>query len=1219
MGETSIKKSNFLKLKRKYGEEEKTDEDVKRTKVDLEDDTKLWKNIAVASKEQQEKPEDYLLKLILQLENGLSKNIHHEILLFSKSYKPKGSESAKQIVFLLFSAVKIVNRNETKSLLLSIILRYLPKLDDISKRNYLLSLIESGNGMNLLDDSLDPFILNIITYGLKERVLEPEDLNDIVLRCAKRNLRNYTSSSARIAAIQFYVESFSISNKVCNCQFLEETLCQLMDDRDSRVRLTAVKGVSMILEKKDTQLGLKTYKAMTKMMSDSDRHSRVTALRIILSFANATPEVKVPMNFNKNEQVFLTDDAFSIVCHAINDTEVMVRTEAAKLLGQFSAVSDDFLDQTLDKKLMRAVQTATGTVVRKEAVSLFTITKQAPPPKRGADGSRWKSFQQSRERKTQYADEWASGKDLNAPCPTGEVKTIEEDSIIPQGACGAFVSALEDEFMSVRKAAVYSLGKLAAHRPSFATSALDHLADMFNDEIASVRLDAIHALTPLVIHGQLLKEQLEVILKCLDDAMWESRQALRDLLCKAEFADLDCMKLVVKALLQCLHRFPADREKIYKCMSQIGSNHGVFVHCMVNGLLDVHPIFDAQEHPIDDVFYTAKLILVLNAAAKHEPVASLFPYYVLRHYRFMRAARPSLVPAVTRIDEKLLLSSKAITTKSDNKGNNVEVLLKTYERLRDVQLESLSHDKNVLRHYIAEDLAAISSFNAPLSGAANFLVSLCEVLSSLESIQQSVVSGGNLLDVVSLLDEEKVRVKCLAYQFSNLNSSLLSMLIEIGLHLDILMIMIRLTKNSEDYANIIDDLLEIISVCEKRWSELTSPPTAGAQSLIRTIQDKVTNIDEKADVSSAYFGKLLHSYAIEIPESLPDIYMIQCKWAKITEPEKEFAAESAMRFTSGLPIALSLAADLHNLTEEDVSTLRIQVDYPDQSRSFHRPRQTDFTSISNKRLLTTKVILTTNTFWAESALASLTIVLTADSDGNTPVPLCQSPSSQEPCQIQVRLHPMYRTTESQISVGQTPKDAPNINSLSRCYILKRLTMNPERCDFLAGDELIKIIPRYNMVNLRLVCGDFENMEAGIPTIVPIWFAVLLKKRHQCQIVPPAWLSVEELKRLVVVESEMNGLAKLPNRLFEIAHILVREAKEDIESGDQLKSLIQDLWDRREAKLRSSSLKFISQNVTSHARMDNAQPMEIAGAGARATLSACKLIAGLISKSHDFVE
>lgn len=54
--------------------------------------------------------------------------------------------------------------------------------------------------------------------------------------------------------------------------------------------------------------------------------------------------------------LMMCDDAFSSICHAINDMDVSVRAEAAALLGQFDNVSDEFLEQTLDKKLMRTLK-----------------------------------------------------------------------------------------------------------------------------------------------------------------------------------------------------------------------------------------------------------------------------------------------------------------------------------------------------------------------------------------------------------------------------------------------------------------------------------------------------------------------------------------------------------------------------------------------------------------------------------------------------------------------------------------------------------------------------------------------------------------------------------------------------------------------------------------------------------------------------------------------
>lgn len=54
------------------------------------------------------------------------------------------------------------------------------------------------------------------------------------------------------------------------------------------------------------------------------------------------------------------------------------------------------------------------------------------------------------------------------------------------------------------------------NRKDFASLCIDHLADMFNDEIQQVRLDAIHALAPLVSHGILQQDQLCTILTVLD-------------------------------------------------------------------------------------------------------------------------------------------------------------------------------------------------------------------------------------------------------------------------------------------------------------------------------------------------------------------------------------------------------------------------------------------------------------------------------------------------------------------------------------------------------------------------------------------------------------------------------------------------------------------------------------------------------------------------------
>nr|CAD2170431.1 unnamed protein product [Meloidogyne enterolobii] len=137
-------------------------------------------------------------------------------------------------------------------------------------------------------------------------------------------------------------------------------------------------------------------------------------------------------------------------------------------------------------------------------------------------------------------------------------------------------------------------------------------------------------------------------------------------------------------------------------------------------------------------------------------------------------------------------------------------------------------------------------------------------------------------------------------------------------------------------------------------------------------------------------------------------------------------------------------------------------------------------------------------------------------------------------------------------------------------------MDPSVCEFIAENEIIQILPNFNERTIHLISGDFGPFEAGSPVTVPLWFALQLKYKHKCKIVPPEWLKVDELKKLVVAETERTTFSPLPNCFFEIAHILVTNAYSDLENVEQLKMLVRDLQDKREAKMRTSIIKFMEQ-------------------------------------------
>ncbi|VDN06035.1 unnamed protein product [Thelazia callipaeda] len=360
------------------------------------------------------------------------------------------------------------------------------------------------------------------------------------MNCIAEESIQSPNQNDRIAAINFFVMRLlrSHENRSENeFIWLEELLSKVAEDRDSRVRIAAIKGLRM-LATSGRSLSFHNYQRVKNLCGNSSKIVRTEALHILKVFADRLPETEI--SARNGAKLRLVDDAFAAICHAINDAEVSVRAVAARLLGDFKQVSDSFLDQTLDKKLLNAMRMSK---------TRDNVSKR--PQSYGL-----------RHQRSQTSSEWSTGKKLGEDVPV-ERFDEEQASIISSGACGAFVTALEDEFMMrrliffsallilsldrvlalcytqtafssagfgikekhsrlkssflvVRQAGVYSLGRLAADRPFLAAAALDHLADMFNDEIEQVRLDAVRALTPLVVHGILQKEQLDTILTVLD-------------------------------------------------------------------------------------------------------------------------------------------------------------------------------------------------------------------------------------------------------------------------------------------------------------------------------------------------------------------------------------------------------------------------------------------------------------------------------------------------------------------------------------------------------------------------------------------------------------------------------------------------------------------------------------------------------------------------------
>jgi len=159
--------------------------------------------------------------------------------------------------------------------------------------------------------------------------------------------------------------------------------------------------------------------------------------------------------------------------------------------------------------------------------------------------------------------------------------------------------------------------------------------------------------------------------------------------------------------------------------------------------------------------------------------------------------------------------------------------------------------------------------------------------------------------------------------------------------------------------------------------------------------------------------------------------------------------------------------------------------------------------------------------------------------------------------------------------------------------------------FRVGDEPIEVLPRFALPNpLNLMTATVGPFYPDVPVMVPLWIAVLLRKRNLVRLVAPAWMSVEHLKLILKDErrdtSSLSLSSQLPMHYLEFAHALLNVSGGysnsgggdglssnplstlcDIERAPEVIMLLQDIESIRLDKLRSK-LHHLSQNELSNA-------------------------------------
>jgi GINS complex subunit 2 len=114
-------------------------------------------------------------------------------------------------------------------------------------------------------------------------------------------------------------------------------------------------------------------------------------------------------------------------------------------------------------------------------------------------------------------------------------------------------------------------------------------------------------------------------------------------------------------------------------------------------------------------------------------------------------------------------------------------------------------------------------------------------------------------------------------------------------------------------------------------------------------------------------------------------------------------------------------------------------------------------------------------------------------------------------------------------------------------------------EFLSEFEMIEIIPLESLPVFSTISGNFGPFKPPFKSLIPLWMAKSLYKKGKVSIVPPDWLNSTELSSKLEEEKSQIGFSSLPFYYLEIAKLL---------DSQEIKSLIQDIWEVRERKIQS---------------------------------------------------
>ncbi|KAI0321936.1 hypothetical protein OF83DRAFT_1167966 [Amylostereum chailletii] len=149
----------------------------------------------------------------------------------------------------------------------------------------------------------------------------------------------------------------------------------------------------------------------------------------------------------------------------------------------------------------------------------------------------------------------------------------------------------------------------------------------------------------------------------------------------------------------------------------------------------------------------------------------------------------------------------------------------------------------------------------------------------------------------------------------------------------------------------------------------------------------------------------------------------------------------------------------------------------------------------------------------------------------------------------------------------------------------RTSLTPPEMELIASEETIEIVPLISMERIAFISvrryvffvvaiavkaseqGAYGPLRPPNKTKIPLWMAMNLKLKKKCHVVPPEWLDADYLQERLAHETGAPNFSELPLRFAEIAKVLLDVASDDIQNPDRVRSLLKDIREVRQAKIR----------------------------------------------------